>query len=46
MLAHFSTSRALKDVQAVTDVPVLAAPQAAVTEMKKRVMQTEGNTTC
>ncbi len=46
MLAHFSTSRALKAVQAVTCVPVLAAPQAAVSEMKKRVLHNEGKTSC
>ncbi|WP_413735907.1 aspartate/glutamate racemase family protein [Sodalis sp. RH21] len=34
MLAHFSTSRALEAVGAVSPIPVLAAPQAAVMEMK------------
>jgi Asp/Glu/hydantoin racemase len=34
MLAHFSTSRAAASVRAVVDVPVLAAPEAAVTRMK------------
>ncbi|MCG4273165.1 aspartate/glutamate racemase family protein [Acetobacter senegalensis] len=34
MLAHFSTSRAREAVQAVVDVPVLAAPDAAVERMR------------
>ncbi|WP_249193199.1 aspartate/glutamate racemase family protein [Gluconobacter sphaericus] len=34
MLAHFSTSQALKAVEAVVDVPVLAAPEAAVQRMR------------
>lgn len=42
MLAHFSTSRALNAVQAATSIPVLAAPQAAVDKMKRRVSQQEG----
>jgi Asp/Glu/hydantoin racemase len=34
MLAHFSTSRAADDVRSEVEVPVLAAPEAAVTRMK------------
>jgi Asp/Glu/hydantoin racemase len=34
MLAHFSTSRAAERVRSAVDVPVLAAPEAAVTRMK------------
>ncbi|WP_237934378.1 aspartate/glutamate racemase family protein [Acetobacter senegalensis] len=34
MLAHFSTSRAREAVEAVVDVPVLAAPDAAVQRMR------------
>jgi Asp/Glu/hydantoin racemase len=37
MLAHFSTSRAADSVRAVVDVPVLAAPEAAVARMKSLV---------
>lgn len=46
MLAHFSTSRALKAVQAAVSVPVLAAPQAAVEQMKILVEQQEGKSKC
>jgi Asp/Glu/hydantoin racemase len=34
MLAHFSTSRAAERVRSKVEVPVLAAPEAAVTRMK------------
>jgi len=37
MLAHFSTSRAAGSVREAVDVPVLAAPEAAVTRMKALV---------
>jgi len=37
MLAHFSTSRAAEAVRAVIDVPVLAAPEAAVQKMRTMV---------
>ena len=33
-LAHFSTARALKPVQGVTDIPVLSSPDAAVAKLK------------
>jgi aspartate/glutamate racemase len=38
MLAHFSTSRAAQDVRRVVDVPVFAAPEAAVVRMKSLVV--------
>jgi hypothetical protein len=34
VLAHFSTARALKDVRAVTDIPVHSSPEAAVRKLK------------
>jgi aspartate/glutamate racemase len=37
MLAHFSTSRAAESVRSAVEVPVLAAPEAAVTRMKTLV---------
>jgi Asp/Glu/hydantoin racemase len=37
MLAHFSTSRAAESVRREVDVPVLAAPEAAVMRMKTLV---------
>lgn len=37
MLAHFSTSRAMDAVCAVTSIPVLAAPRSAVLAMRARV---------
>jgi aspartate/glutamate racemase len=37
MLAHFSTSRAADSVRSAVDVPVLAAPEAAVNRMKSLV---------
>ena len=37
MLAHFSTSRAADSVRSEVGVPVLAAPEAAVTRMKTLV---------
>lgn len=45
MLAHFSTSRALNAVRAVSDIPVFAAPQAAVARMKALVSP-EDDTSC
>jgi Asp/Glu/hydantoin racemase len=38
MLAHFSTSRAADSVRSAVDVPVLAAPEAAVMRMKTLVV--------
>ena len=38
MLAQFSTSRALKDVQAKVGVPVLTAPDAAVAKLRRLVV--------
>jgi len=35
MLAHFSTSRALTEVQRAVDCPVLTSPHSAVTKLKK-----------
>lgn len=37
MLAHFSTSRAMKAVCAVTSIPVLAAPRSAVLALRARL---------
>ncbi len=37
MLAHFSTSRAMDAVCAVTSIPVLAAPRSAVLAMRARL---------
>lgn len=37
MLAHFSTSRALADVRAATEIPVFAAPEAAVEAIRQQV---------
>jgi hypothetical protein len=37
MLAHFSTSRAAARVRSAVEVPVLAAPEAAVARMKAMV---------
>jgi aspartate/glutamate racemase len=37
MLAHFSTSRAAERVRGEVEVPVLAAPEAAVLRMKRLV---------
>jgi hypothetical protein len=37
MLAHFSTSRAAERVRSEVQVPVFAAPQAAVARMKTLV---------
>jgi hypothetical protein len=37
MLGHFSTSRALRAVQQVIDVPILTAPDSAVAKMKRLV---------
>ena len=42
MLAHFSTSRAAAAVRAVVDVPVLAAPLAAVEQMRALVQARAG----
>ncbi|MBP5979874.1 MAG: hypothetical protein KA748_06685 [Halomonas sp.] len=39
MLAHFSTSRALADVQVVTDLPVFSAPESAVNRIRSLVEQ-------
>jgi hypothetical protein len=36
MLAHFSTSRALKAVSAVVPCPVLTAPRSAVKPLRRR----------
>jgi Asp/Glu/hydantoin racemase len=38
MLAHFSTAPAAAAVRAVTSVPVLTAPNAAVAALKARLM--------
>lgn len=38
MLAHFSTSRAAEAVRAVTNIPVLTAPEAAVERMRALVL--------
>lgn len=35
MLAHFSTSRALEAAMAVTDIPVLTSPGAAVSKLRR-----------
>lgn len=35
MLAHFSTSRAAGAVRAVTEIPVLTSPEAAVSKLKR-----------
>jgi aspartate/glutamate racemase len=35
VLAHFSTARALPAVQAVTDIPVLSSPAAAIDKLKR-----------
>lgn len=40
MLAHFSTSRAAEAVRAAVNVPVLTAPEAAVTRMKQMIGDT------
>lgn len=37
MLAHFSTSRARQAALAATDAPVLTAPDAAVTALRRRI---------
>lgn len=42
MLAHFSTSLAADAVRARTAPPVLTAPQAAVLEMKRLVLERSG----
>lgn len=34
-LAHFSTARALADVRAVTDIPVLSSPAAAIDKLRR-----------
>jgi aspartate/glutamate racemase len=39
MLAHFSTSRAARAVQARVGVPVLTAPDAAVAKLRRLVME-------
>lgn len=39
MLAHFSTSTALDDACAATNIPVLSAPQAAVLALKAAIEQ-------
>ncbi|HUS96174.1 MAG TPA: aspartate/glutamate racemase family protein [Hyphomicrobiaceae bacterium] len=38
MLAHFSTSRAMSLVKSVVQIPVLAAPDAAVDQLKGRIL--------
>lgn len=35
VLAHFSTARALQAVRAVTDIPVLSSPDAAIDKVKR-----------
>lgn len=35
VLAHFSTARALPAVRAVTDIPVLSSPDAAIDKLKR-----------
>jgi hypothetical protein len=42
MLAHFSTSRAADAVRGVVDVPVLTAPDAAVSRMRALVEGRQG----
>jgi hypothetical protein len=37
VLAHFSTSRAADSVRAVTSIPVLTSPDAAVAKMKRLI---------
>lgn len=46
VLAHFSTSRALNAVTEVVSIPVLAAPQAAVEQMKSLVQKQGGKPIC
>ncbi|MDI6024673.1 aspartate/glutamate racemase family protein [Corticibacterium sp. UT-5YL-CI-8] len=41
MLAHFSTSRAADAVRSVVDIPVLTAPEAAVSRMRSLIEGTE-----
>jgi hypothetical protein len=38
MLAQFSTSVAFDEVQAVLSCPVLSSPDAAVSELRRRVL--------
>ncbi|MBD9569855.1 aspartate/glutamate racemase family protein [Ensifer adhaerens] len=35
VLAHFSTARAVPEVRAVTDIPVLSSPDAAIDKLKR-----------
>ena len=42
MLAHFSTSTALEQVQAVLACPVFSAPEAAVDAMRRKVALAQG----
>ncbi|MGL4494550.1 MAG: arylsulfatase, partial [Beijerinckiaceae bacterium] len=37
MLAHFSTARALNAARAVTSVPVLSSPEAAVRKLQRAI---------
>ncbi|QRM56192.1 arylsulfatase [Sinorhizobium sp. BG8] len=43
-LAHFSTARALKAVQAVTDIPVLTSPDAAVAKLRRLLARADQTT--